>query len=203
MAAILVAEIGYLDSVPLGGRVVFAGRTHSQTQRVRSDRASGQLTKQGSRLVRWAVIEGTVRYHGGGKLAADFRQIAERRGMNKATVDRPQGPHARLLRPARRRDPLPRQDRVNPLGHGSPRARKRHDPYNSGEVDDLLEPEESGPERTMLRSRQRRNAWQPSLPCPRSTAPWCGTRQPNTCHHTLDLTRRDHIYAHARPAPTP
>ena len=46
----------------------------------------GQLTKQGSRLVRWAVIEGTVRYHGGGKLAADFRQIAERRGTNKATV---------------------------------------------------------------------------------------------------------------------
>ena len=46
----------------------------------------GQLTKQGSRLVRWAVFEGTVRYHAGGKLAADFRQIAERRGKNTATV---------------------------------------------------------------------------------------------------------------------
>ena len=36
--------------------------------------------------MRWAVIEGTVRYHGGPKLAADFHQIAERRGKNKATV---------------------------------------------------------------------------------------------------------------------
>ena len=45
----------------------------------------GQLTKQGSRLVRWAVV-GTVRYHGSGKLAADYRTIAERRGKNKATV---------------------------------------------------------------------------------------------------------------------
>jgi hypothetical protein len=46
----------------------------------------GAATKQGSRLVRWAVIEGTVRYHGGAKLAGDFRRIAERRGKNKATV---------------------------------------------------------------------------------------------------------------------
>ena len=36
--------------------------------------------------MRWAVIEGTVRYHGGGKLAADYRAIAERRGKIKATV---------------------------------------------------------------------------------------------------------------------
>ena len=46
----------------------------------------GEMTKQGSRLVRWAVIEGTVRYHGGVKLAADYRRIAERRGKNRATV---------------------------------------------------------------------------------------------------------------------
>ena len=36
--------------------------------------------------MRWAVIEGTVRHHGGGKLAADYRKIAERRGEHKATV---------------------------------------------------------------------------------------------------------------------
>jgi hypothetical protein len=40
----------------------------------------------GTRLVRWAVIEGTIRDHGGGKLAADFHQIAERRGKNKAII---------------------------------------------------------------------------------------------------------------------
>jgi hypothetical protein len=39
----------------------------------------GGVTKQGSRLVRWAVIEGTVCYHGGGELAADFDKIAEGR----------------------------------------------------------------------------------------------------------------------------
>jgi len=46
----------------------------------------GGVTKQGSRLVRWAVIEGTVRYHGGPQLAGDWHQIAERRGKHKATV---------------------------------------------------------------------------------------------------------------------
>ena len=33
-----------------------------------------------------AVIEGTVSYHGGGKLAADWQQLAQRRGKHKATV---------------------------------------------------------------------------------------------------------------------
>jgi hypothetical protein len=36
--------------------------------------------------VRWAVVEGTVRSHGGRKLAADFHKIAQRRGKHKATV---------------------------------------------------------------------------------------------------------------------
>jgi hypothetical protein len=36
--------------------------------------------------VRWAVIEAVSRYHGGPRLAADFRRIAERRGTNEARV---------------------------------------------------------------------------------------------------------------------
>ena len=36
--------------------------------------------------MRWAVIEAVSRYHGGPKLAGDFRRIAERRGKNKARV---------------------------------------------------------------------------------------------------------------------
>ena len=36
--------------------------------------------------MRWAVIEGTVRYHGGPKLAGDWQRIAQRRGKHKATV---------------------------------------------------------------------------------------------------------------------
>jgi transposase len=46
----------------------------------------GWITKQGSRLVRWAVIEAVSRDHGGPHLAGDFRRIAQRRGTNKARV---------------------------------------------------------------------------------------------------------------------
>ncbi len=86
MAAILVAEIGDVTRFRSAAALCsWAGLTPKHRE---SDMTihRGQLTKQGSRLVRWAVIEGTVRYHGGGKLAADWRQIAERRGKHKATV---------------------------------------------------------------------------------------------------------------------
>lgn len=86
MAAILVAEIGDVHRFRSPAALCsWAGLTPKHRE---SDTTvhRGALTKQGSRLVRWAVIEGTVRYHGGGKLAADYRQIAERRGKHKATV---------------------------------------------------------------------------------------------------------------------
>jgi transposase len=86
MAAILVAEIGDVHRFRSAPALCsWAGLTPKHKE---SDTTvhRGQLTKQGSRLVRWAVVEGTVRYHGGGKLAADYRKIAERRGKNKATV---------------------------------------------------------------------------------------------------------------------
>jgi transposase len=86
MAAILVAEIGDVTRFSSAAALCsWAGLTpkhHESDTMVRR----GAATKQGSRLVRWAVIEGTVRYHGGAKLAGDFRRIAERRGKNKATV---------------------------------------------------------------------------------------------------------------------
>ena len=46
----------------------------------------GSITKQGSKLVRWAVIEAVARYHRGTHLAPGFRRIAQRRGVNKARV---------------------------------------------------------------------------------------------------------------------
>ena len=86
MAAILVAEIGdvtrFRSAPALCSWAGLTPKHHESDTTVRR----GQLTKQGSRLVRWAVIEGTVRYHGGGKLAADWQQLAERRGKHKATV---------------------------------------------------------------------------------------------------------------------
>jgi transposase len=86
MAAILVAEIGDVTRFRSAAALCsWAGLTPKHRE---SDTKvhRGAVTKQGSRLVRWAVIEGTVRYHGGGKLAADWHQLAERRGKHKATV---------------------------------------------------------------------------------------------------------------------
>ena len=36
--------------------------------------------------MRWALVEGTARYHGGPKFCSDYRRIAERRGTNRARV---------------------------------------------------------------------------------------------------------------------
>jgi transposase len=86
MAAILVAEIGDISRFRSAEALCsWAGLTPKHRE---SDAKvhRGGVTKQGSRLVRWAVIEGTVRYHGGGKLATDWQRIAERRGKHKATV---------------------------------------------------------------------------------------------------------------------
>jgi transposase len=86
MAAILVAEIG--DVTRFGNAAALCSWAGLTPKHRESDTKvhRGAVTKQGSRLVRWAVIEGTVRYHGGGKLAADWHQLAERRGKHKATV---------------------------------------------------------------------------------------------------------------------
>ena len=46
----------------------------------------GRITKQGSRLVRWAAIEAVARYHGGAAFKDSFGAIAERRGRTKANV---------------------------------------------------------------------------------------------------------------------
>ena len=86
MAAILVAEIGDVTRFRSAAALCsWAGLAPKHKESDTTVRRGG-VTKQGSRLVRWAVIEGTVRYHGGGKLAADWRKLAERRGKNKATV---------------------------------------------------------------------------------------------------------------------
>jgi len=86
MAGILVAEIGdvhrFRNAAALCSWAGLTPKHHESDTTVRR----GGVTKQESRLVRWAVIEGTVRYHGGPKLAADWHQIAERRGKHKATI---------------------------------------------------------------------------------------------------------------------
>jgi transposase len=86
IAAVLVAEIGDVTRFRSAEALCsWAGLTprhrESDTKTVR-----GPITKQGSKLVRWALIEAVSRYHGGPKLAGDFRRVAERRGKNKARV---------------------------------------------------------------------------------------------------------------------
>jgi hypothetical protein len=44
------------------------------------------FSSKGSKPVRWASIEAVARYHGGPRLAGNFRRIAERRGTNNARV---------------------------------------------------------------------------------------------------------------------
>jgi transposase len=107
IAAIFVAEIGdvhrFRSAEALCSWAGLAPRhRESDTKVVR-----GSITKMGSRLVRWAALEAIARHHGGDWLQGDFHRIAERRGRNKARVAvAQQAPHARLLRPARRRHPL-------------------------------------------------------------------------------------------------
>jgi transposase len=86
IAAILVAEIGDVSRFGSPAALCsWAGLTprhrESDTKTVR-----GPITKQGSKLVRWALIEAVSRYHGGVHLAVGYRRVAERRGVNKARV---------------------------------------------------------------------------------------------------------------------
>jgi transposase len=86
IAAIFVTEIGDITRFRSPEALCsWAGLTprhrESDTKVVR-----GKITKQGSKLVRWAALEAIVRYHGGPRLRDGFHRIAERRGTNKARI---------------------------------------------------------------------------------------------------------------------
>ena len=86
IAAVFVAEIGdvYRFDSPQA-LCSWAGLTPSHRE---SDGKvhRGRITKQGSRLVRWATIEAVACYHGGDAFTEKFHAIAERRGKTKANV---------------------------------------------------------------------------------------------------------------------
>ena len=86
IAAILVAEIGDVTRFSSPAHLCsWAGLTPKHRESDTRARR-GAITKQGSRLLRWALIEGISRYHGGPHLAGEFHKIAKRRGVNKARV---------------------------------------------------------------------------------------------------------------------
>jgi transposase len=86
LAAVFVAEIG--DIGRFGGPeqlCCWSGLTPKQRD---SDVVvrRGHISKQGSTLVRWAAIEAISRVRATPKLNADYRRIAERRGVKIARV---------------------------------------------------------------------------------------------------------------------
>jgi transposase len=86
LAAVFVAEIGDVTRFPTPAHLAsWAGMTpkhHESDTKVRR----GKISKQGSRHVRWAAVEAVSKNHGGGKIKADYRRIAERRGRNVGRV---------------------------------------------------------------------------------------------------------------------
>lgn len=86
IAAILVAEIGDVTRFPTPAHLCsWAGLTPKHHESDTKTRR-GKISKQGSRLLRWALIEGISCYHGGDILKHSYRQIAQQRGVNKARV---------------------------------------------------------------------------------------------------------------------
>jgi len=84
LAAVFVAEIGEVTRFSSPQKLCsWAGLTpkhrESDTKVIR-----GRVTKQGSRLVRWAAIEAVAKKRGGTPLWTDYLRIAERRGKPKA-----------------------------------------------------------------------------------------------------------------------
>jgi transposase len=79
-AAILVAEIGDVHRFASARHLCsWAGLTPSLRESDTSTQRR-RITKQGSTIVRWAVLESVARYHGGAPIEPTFRRIAERRG---------------------------------------------------------------------------------------------------------------------------
>jgi transposase len=86
LAAVFVAEIGDVTRFPTPAHLAsWAGMTPTHRESDTKVRR-GKISKQGSRHVRWAAVEAVSRNHGDGKIKADYRRIAERRGRNIGRV---------------------------------------------------------------------------------------------------------------------
>jgi transposase len=86
-AMLVIAEVGDVHRFPTPRKLcAWAGLT--PTIRASDQRARlGHISKQGSRPLRWAMVESAqMAVTGGGKLRADFEQIAKRRGRKIAKV---------------------------------------------------------------------------------------------------------------------
>jgi transposase len=86
LAAVFVAEIGDVSRFPNPQTLCsWAGLTPKHRESDTKVRRS-RVTKQGSKLVRWAAIEAVSKTRGGPKVQADYHRIADRRGLHIARV---------------------------------------------------------------------------------------------------------------------
>jgi transposase len=86
LAAVFVAEIGDVGRFSSARQLCsWAGMTPRHRESDTKVRR-GSITKQGSRLLRWAAVEAVSKNHGDNKIKADYRRIAARRGHNIARV---------------------------------------------------------------------------------------------------------------------
>jgi transposase len=86
LAAVFVAEIGDVTRFPGPAQLTsWAGLTPRHRE---SDTSvhRGRITKQGSKLVRWAAIEAVQRVPASSRIGAYRDRVAERRGRNQAKV---------------------------------------------------------------------------------------------------------------------
>ena len=145
LAAVFLAEIGDVTRFTRAGQLAsWAGLTpkhHESDTHVHR----GRITKQGSRLVRWAAVESVKRIGPHTVVGAYKAQVADRRGKNVGTVAAARKQiefvfyalrdhHVRALHPpgSPRCQPTPGQDagqrREIPGSDGRPRGRAGHDP---------------------------------------------------------------------------
>ena len=86
LGAVFVAEIGDISRFPSAHHLAsWAGLTPSHRESDTTVRR-GHITKQGSRLVRWAAVEAVQRQRGPTPIRAHHHRVSDRRGKNIGRV---------------------------------------------------------------------------------------------------------------------
>jgi transposase len=138
LGAVFVAEIGDITRFDRAARLAsWAGLTpkhhESDTTVHRRVVKRGRITKQGSRLVRWAAVEAVQRVPAHTQLGAVREQVGAPRPQHRRGRGRPAADRAGLLRAARRTHPPPSPTAANAGGVSHVRdvvgaGRGSHDP---------------------------------------------------------------------------
>ena len=139
IAAVFVAEIGDVQRFKSPPALCsWAGLTpkHRESD-IKVTR--GKITKQGSRIVRWAAIEAISKQRGGAKLRRLPRPDRPARETQSPRGRRSQAVDLRVLGTTRPPHPLPRTSRMTRAAPDQMRARYRHG-VPAGHAEKVLEP---------------------------------------------------------------